>query len=323
MYRGFNGGGKIIGHTVSIIDEWEFNGTRFCLFCNVMYTAMIKMPDLPLTGSIDSHQHFWYYNPAKHDWVTDDMAVIRKDFLPADLYPLLQANDVAGCVAVQAEQTEEETDFLLKLSDEHSFIKGIVGWVDLASDDLRSRLAYYQQFVKLKGFRHILQGEAPEYMLGPDFLKGISLLQEAGFVYDILIFPQHLTAACELVKQFPDQRFVIDHLAKPYIKSGIIDQWKKDIRSIAQYPNVHCKISGMVTEADFVNWKQADMQPYIDVVVESFGTNRIMYGSDWPVCLVAANYAQTIGIVKKYFSTFSENEQDMFFRKNAEEFYQL
>ena len=236
-----------------------------------------------LTNVIDAHQHFWHYDLVQHSWINDEMSVIRKDFLPADLKPVLEENGVAGCVAVQADQTEAETNFLLKLSDENDFIKGVVGWVDLRSDNLQQRLEHYAQFKNIKGFRHILQGEEPAFMLQASFLKGIGLLQRFNFTYDVLVFPKHLKAALQLVKQFPDQPFVIDHIAKPYIKGGIIDGWKEDIAAIAQYPNVHCKISGMVTEADMRNWKQADFTPYLDVITNSFGIDRIMYGSDWPV----------------------------------------
>jgi L-fuconolactonase len=272
---------------------------------------------------IDSHQHFWQYNAVKHDWIDDDMAVIRKDFLPADLQPVLQGNNIDGCIAVQADQTEEETNFLLSLQKENDFIKGIVGWVDFRAEDILERLSYYKQFNAIKGFRHVLQGEAPEFMLQPNFVNGIKALKQFDFTYDILIFPKHLPAAIELVQQFPDQKFVIDHIAKPYIKAGLIDDWKKDIQSIAQCKNVHCKISGMVTEADYKLWKQDNFTPYLDAVVNAFGTNRILFGSDWPVCLVAASYKNMLQIVKDYFASFSITEQDDFFGNNATAFYQL
>ncbi len=272
---------------------------------------------------IDSHQHFWQYSPVKHDWITDDMSIIRKDFLPQDLAPLLTQNGVEGCIAVQAEQSEEETIFLLNLAEHYSFIKGVVGWIDLGGDAIHERLEYYQQYPTLCGFRHILQGEAPDYMLQPAFLKGIAALKEYGYTYDILIFPQHMDAATQLVAKFPEQKFVIDHMAKPFIKAGLIDAWKKGIRQLAQYPNVYCKISGMVTEADHQNWKEQDLTPYIDTVVEAFAIKRILYGSDWPVCLVAAEYARVIGTVRNYFSAFSITEQELFFRHNALDFYNL
>lgn len=272
---------------------------------------------------IDSHQHFWHYNAVKHDWIDDAMAVIRKDFLPAGLLPVLQQHNVDGCIAVQADQSEAETDFLLALQKENDFIKAIVGWVDLRAENIAERLSYYKQFSAIKGFRHVLQGEAPEFMLQPNFLNGIAALKEFDFTYDILIFPKHLPAAITLVKQFPEQKFVIDHIAKPYIKAGLIDDWKKDMNAIAQYKNVYCKISGMVTEADYQHWKLSDFKPYLDAVVNAFGTNRIMFGSDWPVCLVAASYTKMMDIVKDYFSSFSGTEQNDFFGNNASAFYNL
>ena len=273
--------------------------------------------------NIDSHQHFWQYDTVTHDWINEEMRVIRKDFLPSDLLPLLQQNNISGCVAVQADQSEKETDFLIQLAKENTFIKGVVGWVDLRAEDIRERLSHYQHAKIVKGFRHILQGEDPAFMLRYDFLKGIAALHEFGFTYDILIFPKHLPAALELVKQFPDQLFVIDHMAKPFIKLGLIEEWKKCIVAIAQFPNVYCKVSGMVTEADLKNWKKEDISPYLDIVVNYFGIKRLLYGSDWPVCLVAGSYEKMMGLVRDYFSYFSGTEQELIFGRNASQFYQL
>jgi len=272
---------------------------------------------------IDAHQHFWKYDAVKNSWIDDVMSVIRKDFLPGDLQPVLQQQGIDGCVAVQADQTEEETNFLISLANENSFVKAVVGWIDLRSPDINERLEHYREFKIVKGFRHVLQGEAPSFILQPAFINGIGALREFNFTYDILIFPRHLKAALELVKQFPDQRFVVDHIAKPYIKDGLIDEWKKDITILAGFENVYCKISGMVTEADYHNWKEEDFKPYLDVVVNAFSTNRIMFGSDWPVCLVAASYEKMLNIVKEYFSSFSQNEQQDFFGNNACEFYNI
>jgi L-fuconolactonase len=276
-----------------------------------------------ITDCIDSHQHFWHYHRLTHEWITDEMSAIRKDFFPADLEPVLKENGVAGCVSVQADQTEKETMFLLEFAEENSFIRGVVGWVDLRAEAIEERLQYFRHFPKLKGFRHVLQGETPEFMLQPDFLRGVRGVGKSGYTYDILIFPQHLKAATQLVSLFPDQPFVVDHIAKPYIKKGLIDEWRKDISTLAQYPNVYCKISGMVTEADFGTWKPEDFTPYLDVVVGAFGISRIMYGSDWPVCLVAASYTQMMHIVKDYFAAFSKEEQALFFGGNAVRFYRL
>ena len=272
---------------------------------------------------IDTHQHFWKYDPVNYSWINDDMQVIRRDFLPGDLATVLHENKVQGCIAVQADQTEEETDWLILLAAKNDFIKGIVGWVDLRSDKIEERLLHYTQFKKLKGFRHVLQGEEPSFMLQKDFLNGISQLDEYGFAYDILIFPYQLEAALQLVEQFPQQRFVVDHVAKPYIKDGKIDEWKAGIEKLAQHQYLYCKISGMVTEADWHHWTAEQLKPYLDVVVESFGIDRIMFGSDWPVCLVASSYSKWLETVQNYFESFSKEDQEKVFSSNAIKFYNL
>ena len=272
---------------------------------------------------IDSHQHFWKYQPVKHSWIDESMSVIRKNFLPDSLQPILNQNNIDGCVAVQADQTEDETEFLLSLADNNPFIRGVVSWVNLRAENVKERLSYYKQFNVIKGFRHVLQNETPEFMLQPDFIAGIAALKEFDFTYDLLLFPKHLTAAIKIAKQFPDQKFVVDHLAKPYIKAALIEDWKKDITAIAQCENVFCKISGLVTEAHHANWKQQDFIPYLDTAVQAFGLKRLMFGSDWPVCLVAASYPQVIAIVEQYFASFSITEQQDIFGNNASKFYQL
>jgi len=272
---------------------------------------------------IDAHQHFWEYEESKHSWIDDEMADIRRDFLPHDLAPVLEANGIDGCVAVQADQTEAETNFLINLASKHPFIKAVVGWVDLRAEDISERLQHYAFLKVVKGFRHVLQGEEPAFMLQSSFVRGIAALQNFNFTYDILVFPKHLKAAKQLVQQFPDQRFVIDHIAKPYIREGLVDEWKRDIKSLAVFPNVFCKVSGMVTETNYKSWRPEDFHPYLNVVTAAFGTNRIMYGSDWPVCQVAASYQQTMSIVKDYYKAFSETEQQSIFGKNAIDFYQI
>jgi L-fuconolactonase len=272
---------------------------------------------------IDAHQHFWHYNPKQHEWIDDKMSVIRNDFMPVDLLPILQKNNFDGCIAVQADQTEMETKFLIDLAIKNNVIQGVVGWVDLKAENIYEQLAYYKQYDVVRGFRHVLQNEEPDFMLESNFLNGIQCLQDFNYTYDLLIFPQHLPAAIKLVKQNPHQLFVIDHIAKPYIKFGLISRWKKNIELISKYENVFCKISGMVTEVDYKNWNESDFIPYLDIVVKSFGTKRIMYGSDWPVCLVAASYREMLNVVENYFNGFSETEQQDFFGKNAQLFYQL
>ena len=273
---------------------------------------------------IDAHQHFWHYDPAKHVWMSEAMGVLKKDYLPTDLAPHLKNCALTGCVAVQANQAEEENAFLLSLAEKHDFIKGIVGWVDLQSDGVGERLAYYKQFEKIKGFRHVIHDEADiDFMLRPAFLRGVGLLQQYGYTYDILIFPEHLPNTLKFVQTFPNQPFVIDHIAKPFIKMGEIALWQEALKAVAAHQNVSCKISGMVTEADWHNWQQADFTPYINSIVELFGIDRIMYGSDWPVCTLSATYEDMFSIVKNYFSTFSEAEQGKFFGGNAARFYGL
>ncbi len=273
---------------------------------------------------IDAHQHFWQFNPVRDTWINGQMKLIQKDFLPDDLYPVLQENGFDGCVAVQASQSLVETEFLISLAKKHKFIKGVVGWIDLQADDIISTLSEYSQVEIVKGFRQILQSETQrDIMLQGNFKRGIAALQQYGFTYDLLILPDQLKFSKELVAAFPHEKFVIDHIAKPDIQCKDMVGWKKDIEQIAEYENVYCKISGMVTEADWKNWKTEDFQPYIDVVVNAFGTKRIMYGSDWPVCQVAASYEEMLGIVKTYFSTFSKDEQQNFFGLNAIDFYNL
>ena len=273
---------------------------------------------------IDAHQHFWKFDPVRDSWITDDMKVIQRDFLPDDLAPILEANGINGCVAVQASQTEEETDFLIELASNHDFIKGIVGWVDLRSNDIDDRLAHYASFAKVKGFRHVVQGESDsEFMLRPQFKAGITALESYNFTYDILIYHYQLEQAIQLVKLFPDQRFVLDHIAKPDIKSGEYAEWQTNIKKLALHTNVYCKVSGMVTEADWNKWTAAEFKVYLDTVVKAFGTDRIMYGSDWPVCTVAASYEQQIGIVNDYFNTFSTLEKRNIMGGNATRFYGL
>ncbi|WP_246022490.1 amidohydrolase family protein [Filimonas effusa] len=273
---------------------------------------------------IDAHQHFWQFDIERDSWITEDMSVIRRDFLPADLEPVLKSNGFDGCVLVQSDQSEVHNQFMLELAEANSFIKGIVGWVDLRSPDVKERLAYYSTFKVMKGFRHVLQGEEDrQLMLKPAFLNGIGQLVQFNFTYDILIFPDQLAFIPEFVKQFPDTKFVIDHIAKPDIKHRQYEEWEKGMRAVAQFPNISCKVSGMVTEADWHQWKPEDFSKYLDIVTDAFGTNRLLYGSDWPVCQVAASYEKMLDIVKNYYASFSPDEQAAIFGGNAVKFYQL
>jgi L-fuconolactonase len=274
--------------------------------------------------TIDSHQHFWKYEPVKHSWIDDDMSVIRRDFLPADLQKVYADNSIDGCVAVQADQTLEETDFLLNLSNENDFIKGVVGWVDLRDENIDSVLEHYYVQKKLKGWRHVVQDESDHnFLIRPDFLRGVSYLEKYEYAYDILIFPHQLGATLEFVKRFPHQKFVIDHIAKPYIKDGFYEGWALLMKEIAKQENVHCKVSGMITEADYKSWKAEQLHPYMYLVLEAFGTERLMYGSDWPVCLVAGNYRQVKDVVSDFIKSLSTTEQTAIMGQNAIEFYNL
>src|SRR5690348_4432340 len=242
---------------------------------------------------IDSHQHFWRYDAARDAWITDSMAVLKRDFLPEHLAPELMANGIDASIAVQADQSEKETTFLLELAEKNGRIAGVVGWVDLLSPAVAERLEYFSHFSKLRGFRHIAQSEPDDRFLArEDFVKGVAQLRPFGFTYDILVYPKQLAAAIDLVSQLPEQRFVVDHLAKPEVKSGKTSPWAEQIREIAQNKNVFCKISGLVTEANWKQWKPGDFNPYLDVIFNAFGADRLMFGSDWPVCLLAATYGQ-------------------------------
>jgi L-fuconolactonase len=273
---------------------------------------------------IDAHQHFWKFDPVRDAWIDESMKRIQRDFYPQDLKPLLDTHGFDGCVLVQTDQSDAETEFLLSLAWQYPFIKGIVGWIDLQADDISERLAQSAHNKVLKGFRHVLQGEAQrDFMLRPEFMRGIAELQRYGYTYDILVYPDQLPFVKKFVANFPNQPFVIDHLAKPYIKNREIDAWRTDMRDIAAFPNVYCKVSGMVTEADLEMWKAPELTPYIDVVVEAFGVQRLMFGSDWPVCLLAAEYAEVVGIVKDYFASYSKSEQELVFGTTASRFYKL
>ncbi|MCG2460499.1 amidohydrolase family protein [Flavobacteriaceae bacterium F89] len=273
---------------------------------------------------IDSHQHFWKYDPFKHQWIADNMSVIRKDFLPIDLKRVYGKHQIDGCVAVQVDQTVEENDFMLNLAEKNDFIKGVVGWVDLRSQKVDAVLEAYGNTNKLKGFRHIVQGEPdPNFMLGPDFVRGISSLEKGGYTYDILVFPHQLGAALELVKKFPRQKFVIDHIAKPYIKDGFFEGWAVLMKELAKHENVYCKLSGMITEADYKNWTPEQIHPYMYLILEAFGAERVMFGSDWPVCLVAGNYGEVLALVTDFITPLSNHEQNAIMGQNAIQFYNL
>ncbi|MFD2287709.1 amidohydrolase family protein [Pedobacter petrophilus] len=272
---------------------------------------------------IDTHVHFWNFSPVKDSWITDEMSVIRHDFTPKNLTRTFNDLQISGCVAVQASQTEQENEFLLTLADQSELIKGIVGWVDLKSPDLGSRLTYWNNFKKIKGWRHVLQAESAEFILDPAFIGGIKQLKNFGYSYDLLCYHNQLESIIKLVDQVPDQPFVLDHCGKPDVKSQDLKTWTQNIKLLAENPNVLCKISGLLAEADWKNWKEIELFNCFDVVFEHFGVDRVMYGSDWPVVLVSRPYQDWFNLVSKYAERFSSSETKLIFTDNARRFYKL
>lgn len=272
---------------------------------------------------IDAHQHFWRHDPVRDGWITDEMAVLRRDFLPGELGPLLAANGVDGSVAVQADQSEEETRFLLTLAEGHPFIRGVVGWVDLLAPNLEERLEHFSQWERFRGVRHIAQAESDDFLSRPDVARGVGALRTFGLTYDILVYCRQLPAALELVRGLPEQPFVVDHIAKPLIADGVLEPWATHMREMAGHPNVWCKVSGLVTEASWSDWSPADLRPYLDVVFEAFGPERLMFGSDWPVCLLAGSYEEVLVLAERYFGQLTLAERAGVFGENAAAFYGL
>ena len=273
--------------------------------------------------TIDAHQHFWHFDAHRDTWITDEMAALRRDFLPADLEPVLAQNGVDGCVAVQAAQSETETLFLVNMAQTYDIVKGVVGWVDLQADTLSKRLMVLAQHPEIKGYRHVAQAEPADFLTRPAVVQGIRQLAEFGMRYDILIYPTQLKAALQLVRAVPEVSFVVDHLAKPYIKKQDINRWSNFMAELAKCPNVSCKLSGMVTEADWQQWSKKDFFPYLDVVFNYFGPDRLLFGSDWPVCLVAANYTQVKTLIEEYVAPWGEEVRAKVFGGNAVAFYGL
>ena len=273
---------------------------------------------------IDSHQHFWKYHATRHSWITEEMSALKRDFLPENLEEERRANGIDATIAVQVDQSEDETLFLLQLAERNSSIAGVVGWVDLCSPQAAKRIKFFSKFQKLCGFRHIAQDEPDDrFLVRDDFVRGIAGLRPFGFTYDILIYPRQLPAALDLVARFPEQQFVIDHLAKPQIKARNRSGWAALMQKIAAHRNVYCKLSGMVTEADCRHWKKDDFRPYLDVVFGAFGPGRLMFGSDWPVCLLAASYQQVLEIVEDYVQDCAAELKGKIFGGNAAQFYHL
>lgn len=273
---------------------------------------------------IDAHNHFWKYDQQKYNWISDEMSVLQQDCFPGDMKPMAEKFNVEGLVAVQATQNKEENDFLLNLAEQDPLVKGVVGWVDLTADDLADRLQDLSIHPKFVGIRHMIQSEPdPEFMLRKDFQRGIALLMDYQLTYDILIDDRLLPVTTSFVEKFPDQKFVLDHIAKPPIKAGKLYPWETNIRQLAKNTHVNCKISGLVTEADWNSWKEDDIKPFLDVVFDAFGPDRLMFGSDFPVCLLAADYERVIGLVQKYIKEFSIQDQEKIMAQNAVDFYGL
>ena len=274
---------------------------------------------------IDSHHHFWRYDPVQYDWIDDgDMRILRRDFLPDDLRSTIGQAGIDDVVSVQARQTLEETRWLLSLSHQHDFIRGVVGWVPLASRDVTRELEPLAAERKLVGIRHVVQAEPDDdFILRDDFNAGVAALREFDLRYDILIFERHLPQTIRFVDRHPNQVFVLDHIAKPKIRAGEIEPWRRNLAELARRENVYCKVSGMVTEADPRNWTEDQLRPYFDAVLEPFGPCRLMFGSDWPVCLIGVEYAQWADVVRGWAARLSPSEQDRFFGGTAIEAYQL
>jgi L-fucono-1,5-lactonase len=276
--------------------------------------------------TVDAHQHFWEYDAGEYPWIDDSMAGLRRNFLPHDSAPAMAAEGFAACVAVQARQTLEETRWLIGLAETHTTIAGVVGWVDLqaGAENVRAQLRSFGGAKKLVGLRHIVQSEPDDrFLVRPNVLEGLAVLAEFGLAFDILIYAHQLPAACECVEQLPEVLFVLDHLAKPQIRSRAIQRWEDDLRAVAAHGNVYAKLSGLITEADWHGWTADDIEPYLDVAFDAFGWQRLMVGSDWPVCLVAGDYSRTMHVVVDYIAGRTPLEREAVLGGNARRFWKL
>ncbi|MGN7990374.1 amidohydrolase family protein [Pedobacter sp. 22226] len=270
---------------------------------------------------IDTHVHFWNFDPVRDSWINEDMKVIRQDFHPENLSGAYQDLQITGCIAVQASQSEEENHFLLSLAEKNEIIKGIVGWVNLLDPNLGDRLNYWSNFKTIKGWRHILQAENSAFILDSNFIEGIKLLKEYSYTYDLLCYHNQLPDIIKMVDQLPDQPFVLDHCGKPDVKNQDLKAWAENIKILASNSNVSCKVSGLLAEADWKNWTEKEIFNCFDVVFEHFGVKRIMYGSDWPVMLISRPYEDWFNLVHQYIAQFSPEERQLFFSDNAKAFY--
>ncbi|MFM1912954.1 MAG: hypothetical protein RIR51_792 [Bacteroidota bacterium] len=273
---------------------------------------------------LDAHQHFWNYNPERDTWITPDMAIIRNDFYPLEAEILFKDCGINGCVAVQADSSEEETLFLLSLAEQFDFVKAVVGWVDLQDDSIYEKLDYFSQFEDLKGFRHIVQGESDQNFFERErFLRGIKALKAFNYTYDILILPHQIESALKFAKKIDSQSLILDHLGKPPIKSGNWKEWEKWFIQFKDLKHLSAKISGILTEADWKNWKKSDIITILEIAIETFGPNRLLFGSDYPVLKLAADLPHWVELVNSSISQLSRSEQDQILFKNCQEFYHL
>ncbi len=276
-----------------------------------------------MAETIDAHHHLWHYNAAEYGWLKD-MQPIQRDFLTKDLLAELATAGTDGTIAVQARQTLDETRWLLDLADQCDAIRGVVGWAPIAGEDFPGVMEEFENRPKLKGLRHVIQAEEDEnYILRADFNAGMYAMRGSGLVYDILVYERQLLQTIDFVDEYPDQVFVLDHIAKPKIATGQLEPWAESLHELALRPNVWCKVSGLVTEADWKTWTPETLKPYLDAVVDAFGAERLMAGSDWPVCLVATGYARWFDTLRTYFAAFSQDERDAIFGATAIHVYQL
>lgn len=273
--------------------------------------------------TIDAHHHFWHYSPVEYDWIGDEMSAIRRDFLPSDLEAAIREAGVEGVVSVQARQSIAETEWLLSMASENDFIRGVVGWVPLQSAWLERILEPYLAHPKFKGVRHVVQGEPDGFLAGTNFNVGIDLLRVFNLVYDVLAVERQLPQVIEFVDRHPDQRFVLDHIAKPLIKDNILEPWASQMRDLARRDNVWCKLSGLVTEADYGAWTPQQLRPYFETLLGAFGPRRLMFGSDWPVCLVACDYTRWARLVRDWVAPLSSDEQASILGRTATQVYGL
>ena len=273
---------------------------------------------------IDAHQHFWLYNEKEFGWINDEMSELKRDFLPEDLKMLLKSVHFDGSIVVQARQSLDETRWLLELAQKYDFIKGVVGWVDLCSPDVTKQLKQFANNSFLKGFRHVIHDEADDqFMLREEFQRGISVLNDFKLTYDLLLFPKHIPYALQLIEKFPEQLFVLDHIGKPDIKNKEISFWEENLTKLAKYKNVYVKVSGMATQTDWKNWRKEDFKAYLDIVFNAFGPERIMIGSDWPVCTVSESYESVMGIVLDYVKQFASGYESQILGENCSRFYSI